>query len=102
MATNFGQMLAAAQAQYAPEQERQFAQSQAQTAGREVERQKKTQIEELQALFEAEMEKASKSKGIFGGHFGNIGKLLSFIPGVGTGVGAGLQALEGMGQAAGQ
>ena len=102
MATNFGQMLAAAQAYATPEQERKRAQSQAQESEFEVGKEKKSQMDELQALFEAELEKASGKKGMFGGAFGDIGKLLSFIPGVGTGVGAGLQALEGMGQAAGQ
>ena len=98
---NFGQMLAAAQAYATPEQERKRAQTQSQGAEYEVKKEKKSQMDELQALMEAEMKKASESSGPFGA-LGDIGKLISFIPGIGTGVGAGMQALSGMGQAKGQ
>ena len=100
MATNFGQMLAATQAYGTPEQQRQLAQSQSQTAGHEVEVQKKSQQQELQALMEAELAKASDSGGW--GLLGDLGKVLSFIPAVGTGVGAGLQAFSAAGTAGSQ
>jgi len=76
MASNFGQMLAAAQAYSTPEQQRALAASQAQGTQFEVEKEKKSQMEELQALMEAEMKKASKSKF---GVLGKIGKFASFF-----------------------
>ena len=102
MATNLGQMLAVAQAYASPEQQRKIAQSEAGKAEQTVESEKETQMAELQKLMEDEMKKASDEKGIFGGWAGGLGQLLSFIPAVGTGWGAGLQALEGMGQAKAQ
>ena len=98
---NFGQMLAAAQAFATPEQQRNIAQTQSQSAEFEVKKEKKSQMDELQDLMEKAMQEASDKKGMFGG-LGNLGKLISFIPGIGTGVGAGMQALSGFGQAKGQ
>ena len=96
MATNFGQMLAAAQAYATPEQQRALAQSESKEKEFEVEKEKRKQMKELQDLMEAELEKASKGSDFFSG-IGDIGKLLSFIPGVGTGISAGLQAISGAG-----
>ena len=98
---NYGQMLAAAQAYATPEQQRKLAQSESQGAEFEVEKEKKSQMEELQDLMEKAMQEASRKKGMFGG-LGKLGELISFIPGIGTGVGAGMQALSGFGQAKGQ
>ena len=53
MATNFGQMLAAAQAYTAPQEQRAAAQSQSQQKEFEVEKEKTKQMEELQELIEA-------------------------------------------------
>ena len=102
MASNLGQMLAVAQAYATPDQQRKLAQSEAGRAEKVVEKEQKKQQSELQDLMEQLMQEASDEKGMFGGWAGGLGKLLSFIPGVGTGWGAGLQALEGMGQAKAQ
>ena len=95
---SYGQMLAAAQAFATPEQQRKVAQTQSQGAEFEVKKEKKSQMEELQALMEAEMKKASEKKGPFGA-LGNLGKLAGFFM---PGVGAGLQALSSAGQASAQ
>ena len=95
---NFGQMLAAAQAYATPEQQRKVAQTQAMGAEREVAKEKKSQMEELQALMEAEMAKAAKEEGGLG-FLGDIGKLVGFLNPT---IGAGLSALGGASQAKGQ
>ena len=95
---NFGQMLAAAQAYATPEQQRKQAQSEAQGADFEVEKEKKSQMKELQELMEKELAKAS-GKGGFFKKLGDLGSLLGFIPGVGTAWSAGLGAISGAGQA---
>ena len=95
---NFGQMLAAAQAYAAPQEQRAMAQSQSQQKEFEVEKEKKSQLNELQALMEAEMKRASDKKGPFGG-LGKIGKLVSFFN---PAVGAAFETLSATGQAGAQ
>tara|TARA_R100001594_G_C4053723_1_gene265482 strand:- start:9240 stop:10049 length:810 start_codon:yes stop_codon:yes gene_type:complete len=98
MATNFGQMLAAAQAYTAPQEQRAMAQSQSQQKEFEVEKEKRKQLEELQALMEAEMNRASRGSWLER-KLGGFGKILSvFNPTVG----AGLQSLSSAGTAARQ
>ena len=88
MATNFGQMLAAAQAYATPEQQRALAQSESKEKEFEVEKEKRKQMKELQDLMEAELEKASKGSDFLSG-LGGLGKLLSFaMPGLGAGISA--------------
>jgi len=99
MAT-FGQMLAASQAYGSPDAQRKLAQTDSLKSEYEVGVQKKSQQQELQALMEEELAKASGSGGW--GLLGDLGKVLSFVPGIGTGVGAGLQALSGAGTAGSQ
>jgi hypothetical protein len=99
--TNLGQMLAVAQAYSTPEQQRRIAQTEGQQKEFEVAKEKKSQMDELQALMEAEMKRASEKGGVFK-KLGDLGKILSFIPGVGTGWSAGLGAISGAGQAAAQ
>tara|TARA_R110000824_G_scaffold172942_2_gene350914 strand:- start:340 stop:1212 length:873 start_codon:yes stop_codon:yes gene_type:complete len=99
MAT-FGQMLAASQAYATPEAQRKLAQTDSLKSEHEVGVQKKSQQQELEALMEEQLAKASGSGGW--DMLGNLGKVLSFVPGIGTGVGAGLQALSGAGTAGSQ
>ena len=96
--SQYGQMLAAAQAFATPEQQRKLAQTQSQASEYAVGKEKKSQQEELEALMEAEMKKASEKKGKFG-FLGALGKLAGFFM---PGVGAGLQALSSAGQASAQ
>ena len=96
--SQYGQMLAAAQAFATPEQQRKLAQTQSQASEYAVGKEKKSQQEELEALMEAEMKKASEKKGKFG-FLGDLGKLAGFFM---PGVGAGLQALSGASQASSQ
>ena len=98
--TNLGQMLAVSQAYGTPEAQRKLAQTDSLKSAHEVELQKRSQQRELEALMEQELAKASDSGGW--DMLGDLGKALSFIPGIGTGVGAGLQALSGAGTAASQ
>ena len=98
MATNFGQMLAAAQAYTAPQEQRAAAQSQSQQKEFEVEKEKTKQMEELQELIEAEMNRASRGSWLER-KLGGFGKILSvFNPTVG----AGLQSLSSFGTASRQ
>jgi len=98
---NFGQMLAAAQAHAVPQKERAMAQSQSQQKEFEVKKEKKSQMEELQALMEAEMKRASKKGGFFK-NLGSLSKVLSFIPGVGSLASALMGSIAGAGQASAQ
>ncbi len=99
MATNLGQMLAVAQAFASPQQQRALAESESKKKEFQVQKEKTRQRKEFEALMEKLMKEASGEEGMFGGALGKVGKLLSFIPAIGTGWGAGLQALEGFGKA---
>ena len=95
---SYGQMLAAAQAFATPEQQRKVAQTQSQGADFEVKKEKKSQMEELQAMMEAELKRASNKGGFFK-NLGNLGKVLGFIPGVGTLASGLIGGIAGAGQA---
>ena len=75
MAT-FGQMLAAAQAYSTPEQQKKIAASEALEKQYEVEKEKKSQQQELQSLIEKGLKESSKSRW---GVLGKIGKAASFF-----------------------
>ena len=98
---SYGQMLAAAQAFATPEQQRKVAQTQSQGADFEVKKEKKSQMEELQAMMEAELKRASNKGGFFK-NLGNLGKVLGFIPGVGTLASGLIGGIAGAGQAGAQ
>ena len=91
---NLAQMLAASQAMLNPSIEARKVELEKEKTNIEVGKAKRRQAAKLQAEMEAAIRKATKRrKRGFGRFFSGLGKLLSFIPGVGTAVGAGISGL---------
>tara|TARA_R110000824_G_scaffold274005_3_gene462624 strand:- start:6567 stop:7355 length:789 start_codon:yes stop_codon:yes gene_type:complete len=97
---DYGQMLASINALQSPQTGIRIAQPDFIKSQFAVKKEKQSQQKEFQALMEEELAKASDSGGW--GLLGDLGKAISFIPGVGTGLGAGFQALSAAGTASSQ
>lgn len=98
---NLAQMMAAAQAMQQGQEQRSQASSDFTESERAVKKEKKFQIEKLQKEMEAALKSASKKKGRLGG-LSKLGKILKFVPGVGTLASAALGGIGSFSQAKAQ
>ena len=97
---DYRQMLASISALQSPQRGMRIAQPDFIKSQFAVKKGKQGQQKEFQALMEEQLAKASDSGGW--DLLGDLGKVLSFVPGLGTGVGAGFQALSAAGTAGSQ